>query len=822
MQPIDEQVSSAIAAGFSTVLRDGRAQQTEMLTAQREMIRSLQTVAATLAGGSGSRRALNTFTKTVDGSEQPTDDEHQGSRASKASGGSVRAHRKKATQTSDTSESDVTATAPVQQYADVFAQKAGPAAVFGSLPTKAIKAEKFTPQVVFKGNTYKLDTEETTQNLRARVAKSIAGSAEAWAYKPVQAPEGGGIANINGQLMKFSGAVHHLDENGNPFDAAGNALDAAEHLTPVSAAEQAQVTRRLALAHTATDASAAFAQGAPVGHALAAFIPGAVSTLATAAVGYEALNKGAEFVQGQVAANRGLQSHYGGSINDQWGDRAAQWYNRNITGRFSSLGAENYDELFQGAEGLGLRGNRRQSYIGTGAGIMMTGANADQTKEIMGTALETGQGLQGLTKAIKSVGDAARDAGIDAAKARDVFIKNYSASSDMLFGSPGAAKDLATFLTNFSTSNGQAYQGVDYSGITSENTNVANAARLGLSPTQFTAASRVNPVLPIAASEDNAKKQLSAISGSDGRTFPQWVTDYLTSHPDWDPNLEADLIDITDYLTDQGGFRPDIIAGILQMNGTNVAIPDQAPGIAAKMFTTDSMTQQALNQQTAKTQSLARTDPNKVDPTYGNSDTDIKNINSNWEAARLASVGSQTNLQHGQNSPAKVAPYPVVEALYQDRDALGIQDPSKQKVRVTKQGKLAVVSLEEAISVFPDQIQDGSAVFLGGVNDGKSVAEAMSLPSDVTAVKSTSGADMNPKTAAGIPDKDFTDPKIDQSFADYKKAQDAATNKTKAKTDASTSSTKVTIDLDPKIKPYFIALAQQANGGASAYSTGPG
>ena len=52
------------------------------------------------------------------------------------------------------------------------------------------------------------------------------------------------------------------------------------------------------------------------------------------------------------------------------------------------LGGQNYDALFQQGMQLGLSGGDLSGYVGEGAQIMGTGANQQQTSQILSIAVE--------------------------------------------------------------------------------------------------------------------------------------------------------------------------------------------------------------------------------------------------------------------------------------------------------------------------------------------------------------------------------------------------------------------------------------------------
>lgn len=814
MLPMDEQVTQAIAKGFTTVLTDSRAQQTEMISVWKDAARELSQVAAAISGNTSGRLAVNSFAQDV---QVHGGGEHRGSKASTAARtpegrfaapsltpaemaavstrASGKAHAMMQDLIADASRHDV----PVMTAGDVF----------GRLDHPDAEMEQLSRKDVFVGNSYRISPEKTREQLRHRANEAVLRRAETWAYRGVDL-QGGGIARIGDKLMKVAPGVHHVDQGGVARDEAGNALSGA--LTELGGGEAASITRRLAMARTLTDVSGAVAEGAPVGQALVGMIPGGLATLGTAAVAVEGLKKGAEFVQGQMAKSRGIQEYYGGSFGESVGERANQWVNRNITGMFSSLGPEAYDELFKGAMHMGLRGDRRSSYISTGADIMGQGVSADQTQDIMRTALTTGQGLQGLAKAIREVDTAARDAGVSAKDARDAFMKNYEASSDILFGSPGAAKQIAAATTAYGVSFGQSYMGVDFTGQFSENQQYANAARVGLSPTQYNQQVRRDPTVNTAISESAMKDRLMNLTSETGQTFQQvvqaFIDERLAENRPYNASFEQDNVELGEQLND-AGFRPDVVASILRSGGITVTKNDQALGIAGRMFTTQNQTNAAIGNQRDRTAALTR--GTAIDNSYGKSGSG----SDPWNQALQASVGIGIN-SSGDSTGAKVAPFPVLTELAAQHNALDINAMGTDVEVETKNGRM-VVPLSVAMSMFPDQLQNGSATFMNGKQKGQTVKSVLGIPDSVSAATPTSS------NATALPDAFLhagTAPggRAATTLEDYLKRQEAADKK---KASESGGESKVTIDLDPSIKQYFIATAQRA-GGTDPYAMGSG
>ena len=324
-------------------------------------------------------------------------------------------------------------------------------------------------------------TRQTREGIRESVYRAAASRAER--YTDPSAVFASDLASR--QVEQIRPGLIADPGSGNFLDEEGNIVSAHEAMQPVGS--QTSFTRKALTAQMGLRSLNAWRGGAPIGRSLAAALPGGVLKAAGGiGVAIGAANTVWEGVQSQHEQNRRFQEVYGGGNLEQLDDRASQWFNRNIRGRFSLLGGGNYNALFEQAMGLGLRGGERGDYIDEGAQIMGQGVGREQTGQIMSIAVEAGQSLRGLSDAIKSVNEAAKEAGVSAARARDIFIKNYQASSNLLFGGTGSQR-MAASVTAATVGMARQYQDANLMGAYEGDMRQRMlASRMGVSYTEYT------------------------------------------------------------------------------------------------------------------------------------------------------------------------------------------------------------------------------------------------------------------------------------------------------------------------------------------------
>ena len=756
MAPIEQQIASAIATGFEVVLKDVRAIHREMVMAHKDMVRGAETVA----------RRMDTAARVA-----PT--------------GGLRA--------------------PSEAVGESAARRATEAHAVASMrESEPSRSTAHRASEEFLGE-YK--NARSVEKLRERVGGHIASGAQNYLVKPGQ-----GLMQDNSGEWYRQGGLHYdttkgtwhrkdgtfasgeeiagnkvvntpgfhknaqgrwINSTTNRFASAGDVKAATTGLD-----ELGSFSSRMRLSNTIGQAAEAFGSGAPVGRALMSMLPtSALKGIGYAGMAYDAVNKGYAFAQGQYAKNRRFQESLGGSNVDQFGERFSQFTN-SLRGRYSLLGAENYNELFNETTKMGERGGIREASITEGARIMGGGANMQQTMSVIETARTTGQSLQGLASAIASVNKVARESMVSAAAARDVFIQNYQAISSMMAvsGSANGAKSAATAISQAVASQGAAYQGTSYTGTYSTNMQYYLAARNGMTGPQFALAQSKNPGMYQASVGAEVQRVLDSLTPAGKRSIRKIVGDYLATKGG-NYVAEIDNPQIFSQILSEG-YHPILIQQVLSRFGISTPDEKTAMATAVQMFTKESAGARSIEAQKATTEKYS------MEGASGATPRDIRlgqtmvegEGNKNMASRSLYSAYvKQSDSKGGQR-------YPVVEELLRRTKDGSLSTGAKVLVKTKDGGR--VVSLADAIKNFPDQLQNGSATLLDD-NLNQSVGDFLGLPAGIT---SGTAASASASSKAGI------------SEDEWRKTQSKAAAK---KSGQSAGDTKVTIDLTDEVKRYF-------------------
>ena len=721
-ETIETQITGAIAQGFSTVLTDMKAQNAEILSALKEISRSsrLRAVAAPQAAG-----LVETATRAE-------------ARAAHLSSRLDSPH---------------------------------------DLPSPPVSAHE-RPHA------------STRESLRDSLANSFANRAENWtmgAYgrmadgsdvggaqrrlRPGVKIDSAGRYHQNGlyikaadayQTVKYADGVH-LDGRGVQRHADGTFASraAVEEATPD---ETSKFLRRGLMANRAIDVARAWQGGQPFGRALMSAAPaGALKAVGVAGAVVHVGNEVWGRVQDQYAENRKYQEYFGGSNAQQFGERADQWLNKNVRGRFSLLGGEAYDELWNQSMDMGLRGHHRSDYISAGARLMGGGVSGSQTQELLSMTIESGGAvvaMRQLTDAIASVGRAARDSGVSAKEARAIFIENYKASSSNMLGGGAGAINQAQAYTTSQVNMGHMYMNrVDYSGTMARNIQYANAQSLGLTPAQYSVNQQTNgPLLGMIEQENRAREQLNTLPSDSGRRFEDVVKEFLNKlGRKLIPN-SRDSYDLGLYL-ESYGFQQRMIADTLRNNGIQVDSDQAAPAIAANLFTSNApsnvyndLEQEKLNKLTGapdlKYVKLGQTFASTMDDSTPYSTA--FDVQPGWNEA-LRSIYTKDG--KGSNREISRLPGAVELELLRNIGTFGLSPTSMVQVKAGNEDR--IVTLQEAFEKHRDQITNGSAVVVEpGENMNKTIAEMMGFSTikELTGKPTTSG---NTNAGAGEDPEDY-------------------------------------------------------------------
>lgn len=624
----------------------------------------------------------------------------------------------------------------------------------------------------------------TREDLRDRLVNSFVGGAERWAASTLgDAGDGPAYTGVSRRLrhgvhMGANGRYYEYGKSGSikaedayetvkmrtgyqVDEATGVIRDEKGRIRRAEVADEddeRRLLRRALLANRAADVAKAWQGGQPFGRALANAAPkSALRAAGTAAIVLQAADSTWTKVQEQYAKNRQYQEYLGGTNTDQFGERADRWFNENVRGKFSLLGGDSYDELWMQAMGMGMRGSHRDEYIKYGSQIMKQGASADETRELMAMTLESGgaaSSLRDLVSALAGVNRVARDAQVSAKEARSIFIENYKAATSMMFGPSGSAIAQAEAFTTSQVNMGHAYAGrVDYTGMNKRAFTYANANASGLAPSQYYQMNEQFSSLPnMVANEDRIRQSLNYMQSQTGdpRTFEEVVNDFLKKlgRP-LDPSDTHDL----GAALEQAGFNRDVVAQTLShVYGIQVG-PEAALAAAGNLFTSNAPSQVAAQQQSSVTKKLSGpADLGNIKmgsfiPANNLAYSTAFDVQPGWNEA-LKDVYTKPG---GGNRVVSRLPGTVELELLRNVGKYGL-DPSTSVMVKTDKGD-RVVSLQDALKYFPDQISNGSAKIMDGEQDGRTIADIMQFNgTSIAQAPTTSG---NSGGDIGVPVEEY-------------------------------------------------------------------
>lgn len=596
---------------------------------------------------------------------------------------------------------------------------------------------------------------QTRRGIREGVFASLSARADE-AASPLRS---GTMMDLDRNLITLRPGVSLDPFSGNYVDEGGNFLRAEDAIMDsLSPDEQDSLANRAARYGYASQVMRGWSQGQPIGRSIAAALPtGAIKAAGLAGAGVFLADRGLRFFQDQHEANRQLQEVYGGGNLEFFGERARRWWERSVVGRFDPLGMRNIEALQQGATQLGLRGDDMQTYMGVGRDIMGQGVNAQQTQRLLELSINAGQGLAGLADAIEQVNQSARDAGINASRAREVFLQNYEASSSIMFGSP-AAQELATYATMGQLRQARPFQQYGLMpGFDHEGSQYLQAFRAGMTYPEHLLAQRESPGGAIMAQEEDLKLLLNSLQSPTGERMEDFVDRWVRENGGYEPRF--DQIALGDALLAEG-WDPNMVAVAVRSRGHNIS-PDAVLGWAGNLFTDQSPGNISLRGEQERIEHFRdrqvvesegdRRRPGtarEMDPTIAGDFRDFffegpsPHARGTTRGLRMAYAsglaGEAVTTETLDEALIGRERSPIVEAFINQLGDFGITTDrdgrSDARVRVRTGSGFRVVTLDEALRYFQDQIESGDAIFVDGVSDeyiGAPIAEALGVPAQV-------------------------------------------------------------------------------------------
>lgn len=415
-----------------------------------------------------------------------------------------------------------------------------------------------------------------------------------------------------------------------------------------------------------------------------------------------------------------------------------------------------------------------------------------------------------LSDALKEVSDTAGKAGVNAKFMRQNFQGMLQATIGTGAG-PGSA-EIAGALTSAQASYGREFQGMDFRGQTSRQYQYMLGAQFGLSPGQVQGIMRNRPgdyTRMIAGSQREwintvfSPQQIADLQallkkyGTSQAAVGQIEQEFLDSHPEIDLNVIADTL--SGELTGVQLDNSNVMDWVIQQLAGNTA--------AAHGGQTSNRKPVDIQKSGLEGQ-LHMVKPGQNAPTgkYGlvDSETMIKHGGTTSPSNYLKHVnaGKEFLGLFGQEENKAGEAYvkwmdkskkrdPVLEAILQN-----VKDPNDTKVKVSTASGERIVSFEEAMRLFPNELASGKVQIVTGDQAGKSVSEL--IGGNVDPTRDIKG-ELTGKAQG----------KAGQSMTDYEKKHG------KIKGTENPAAGKVTVDLTEEAK-RLIQLLPSTNNQANA------
>lgn len=750
---IQDQIARGIASGFQTVLRSQSAADAE---ARREMadavaaVRMAMVTMREIASGAGSAMsppgatAASVRMRSMDSRFDPSYLSPFTERAAPRNARERHASEQQA------------------QYQEAVGRAR-------EMATRTPRAAGQEPFGITSGEYHAASMEElagrSRQDVRDWVWKTVGRRAEPWALGK---HADGAFTDLRTGQVSVVRPGFEIDSKGRYHHPNGKFSTAADAVAPLSEIDPGY-TRRSALASSAMKGLSAWKSGEPVGRALMSSLPaGALKAAGVAGAAWYGINKGIDLVQSQYAANAEYKQVYGySSQGDAFKDRASHWLNGQ-RGRFTVLGQGAYNEMWDGAMDMGLRGGRREDYIQSGTSLMRdANATSEQARKVMEIAIEAGQGLSSLTETLKGVSDAAKEAGINGNRAREIFIKNYEKSSEALLTSQGA-KTAALAFTRTQIGIGRQYEGIDYSGTINTRFQSILGAQTGATPGQVMAASERDPGAYLNdVTKFITSRADTAMQDRNGVPISQAISEFVASIPDFDIEIDGDRLRV--HLLDRG-YNPEIARLLLTDAGVSGVTTETALLALANYFISGgpagayaeeqakrtatlspkNTTIESLGKLGLVTQSVIRSGENGYAMRLGGGDLQetltrsLLGMGKNPDVAR-----TEVFVETGADGMGRIRTkrtvgdgrvvYPGIQELINNKSELGVSDATPVIVE-TPSGRM-VIRLDDAIMNYPDQVGNGSIRFMEeGVADqyrNMTLAEALGFSKEITEMEVT-------------------------------------------------------------------------------------
>jgi hypothetical protein len=439
------------------------------------------------------------------------------------------------------------------------------------------------------------------------------------------------------------------------------------------------------------------------------------------------MTAGSKLYQSEREKNRLYQGMEGGSNAAGFGERAhEEIYRWSMPGMSGDMSRRS----FKGVTALGYTG-KSQTREGRQDALNFVyhnynarGMDVEESMSVLQSASRDATVTFGeLSSALKEVSDTAGKAGVNAKVMRAQF-QGLLESSINTGAGPGAAQLAGTFAST-QASYGREFQNSDMSGQLSRGYQYMIGAQYGVSPGQVQGLMRNKPdeyARMVSGSQRSMIEMqlgpkgiadLEALIKKYGNTqqaIPIIEQEFLNSHPEIDLNIIADTL--SGALTGVQLDNSNVMDWIIQQLAGNTAAAhvDQA----AKTKPVD-----ANNTAGAQSGKYGLYEAPKDTPDKYKADPRVfqrMNVKSDFfnnEKNKAGETYAKGMEESGKRDP-------VLEAILQN-----VKEPNKTNVRVSTSKGERIVSLEEAMRLFPNELAKGDVQFIDGDQAGKSVSQVV-------------------------------------------------------------------------------------------------
>lgn len=437
----------------------------------------------------------------------------------------------------------------------------------------------------------------------------------------------------------------------------------------------------------------------------------AVPYLGTAIMGAEAIHEGLTFAAKQRAANAPWQNIYGGSNIDQYGQRAQQ-FGFQMSNLFSGgLTWAQSAQAFQGVSALGYQGTQRSQDLNfITSNYMNMGVSVSESLKLITTAAnDLNESLTGLQQGLQGTRQAAISTGQSGEAGTQAFTNMMQGLSGT-FAGPGVATTSAILAPMQEQTGRYLSQNMNLAGPLSNMGTLAMMSHYaGMPLSQMIGA----------VQSGNLSATMKGMSGLMGQTFKSSLSPQVSQFIMQQANAMGGLANI-------GPDQAAQIASALQnqkfFNGYTTLQQANAYGWG---FTNDQAAAQAMVEYA--TGNLFS--PNQVKNAgilTGKSTSSLLGTMNNSINASTRKTASNMKINMGPDVINKAVndANPMISAARKAlMGAYGQRSNTPADVQVMDHGKTRVMSFDEAVKYFPDQIAKGTAIIMG--SGGQTITEKM-------------------------------------------------------------------------------------------------